>query len=550
MNDRRPLSVADLDPLPRVGFIREPSPITPLPALAGELGLASLAVKRDDQITALFGGTKPRKLDHLLAASPWKEARGWTSAGAIGSGHLVALAAAGRELQREVDAHLFNEPMSEGLLENLAYVTTHTAHLSYSKRRVSLALKHPGLLFSRSIDGRAVIPFGASCAPAAVGLVRAALELGEQIRAGTTAAPDRVYVAIGSGGTTAGLAIGLALAGVRTTVHAIATVERRYLPRRKLDRLIEETRQWLVAHGIEAARSVAPVPVVIERAQLGRGYGAPTRRGVAARTVARGQGIELEAVYTAKAFAAILALRASSRSPSEHVLFWMTARAPGALPETEGWEGRLPPALARRIARAKLRGEEGELRDAARRRLLIGGAALIGAASLIGGRTGGYPRAPAGEVLSARELEIFACAAEALVPIRAEGPAPIEIALAIDRYLIGMPPALVGEVHALAVLIEQGTILGGRFRRLSRLSPEGRTEVFTALERRGGLLALAYRGTRDLIMLGYWQHPATWRALGYGGPTITGSEAERRGAFAAYEALRAPHGRAPRGVER
>ena len=47
----------------QLGLITAPSPLTALPGLARQLGLASLTLKRDDLLPALGGGTKVRKLD-------------------------------------------------------------------------------------------------------------------------------------------------------------------------------------------------------------------------------------------------------------------------------------------------------------------------------------------------------------------------------------------------------------------------------------------------------------------------------------------------------
>src|SRR6185295_10552511 len=97
-------------------------------------------------------------------------------------------------------------------------------------------------------------------------------ELGAQIRAGELPSPDRVYVALGSGGTVAGLSVGLALAGVQTEIVAVAVVERLYSLRARVTAL---QRQVLGALGRAGVPAVAPVPVVINRAHLGPGYAEP-----------------------------------------------------------------------------------------------------------------------------------------------------------------------------------------------------------------------------------------------------------------------------------
>ena len=75
----RVVLLQDLDVIPRRGWLREPAPVTPLPRLAAELGLDFVGVKRDDLCPALHGGSKPRKLDYLLAAPRFADAGSWAA---------------------------------------------------------------------------------------------------------------------------------------------------------------------------------------------------------------------------------------------------------------------------------------------------------------------------------------------------------------------------------------------------------------------------------------------------------------------------------------
>jgi D-cysteine desulfhydrase len=344
------LTTAFLDRVPSLRWVRHASPVTSLPALARRLGLSYLGVKRDDQCAALHGGSKVRKLDYLLAAAPWANSGAWASMGAIGSGHLVALAAAAKELSRQLHSHLFWKPLSPGVLDNLSFTATHSAHLYYYRSRVALALAAPRLLLSREVDGAAVIAPGATCGPAMVGLVRAGLELAEQVRDGDLPLPERIYVALGSGGTAAGLSWGLGLGGLRTVVHAVATVERPFSLRFQLRRNQEAVARVLEQHGLTEVRERRPVPVVIDRSQLGRGYGLVTDASVAACELLAKSELALEPIYTGKAFAALLADAARGDRPGA-VLFWHTARR-GPLHRPAGWRDRLPPALQQKLSQA------------------------------------------------------------------------------------------------------------------------------------------------------------------------------------------------------
>ena len=74
-----------------------------------------------------------------------------------------------------------------------------------------------------------------------MGFVAAGLELAQQVREGEIPEPDRLYVAAGTLGTAAGLAIGLAVAGSKTTVHAVRVSDRSIANTARLDQLIAKT---------------------------------------------------------------------------------------------------------------------------------------------------------------------------------------------------------------------------------------------------------------------------------------------------------------------
>ena len=501
------LTPSDLDAIPRLGWVDEATPVTPLPDLAAELGLSFLGVKRDDLVEALHGGSKPRKLDYLLAAPPFVDAPVWAALGGIGSGQLVALTAAAEKLQRTLDAYVFWTTVSAGVADNLAFTASGPTRIFFHGSRISLGLRRPWLVGVWPAGGRAVVPPGATSALGMVGLVRAGLELGAQIRAGEVPLPDRVYVALGSGGTAAGLSVGLGLAGVRTTVAAIAVVERIFSTRARIDGLQRQVTDVLRRAGVPIQD---PTPILIDHAHLGRGYAEPTPASLAACEAARAGGVELEPVYTGKALAA---LRAGAREAKlRNVIFWSTVRR-DPIPHAASFREKLPPALARALA-----DPAAFSRRIGRRRVLL----TVGATSTAGLvlRTTGYPALPGwhGEVLAAWEAEVVTAAAEALLGPEASPDEIAQVAARVDRYLATMPVEVQREVHAMLGLVEHGTALGLRLARFTRLGIAEREAYLAGLGGRGGLLSQVYCGLRDLVVLGFYQQPSTWPSLGYDGP--------------------------------
>jgi D-cysteine desulfhydrase len=103
-------------------------------------------------------------------------------------------------------------------------------------------------------------------------------------------------------------------------------------------------------------------------------------------------------------------------------------------------------------------------------------------------------------------------------------------------------------VHGLFVLVEHATTpLGGRLHRLTALDPASREAFLRSLAARGGLLAQAYRGLRDLCLLGHYQDPSAWKELGYGGPW---GRSPTDATAVAYEELRAPAAAMPRAAQK
>lgn len=497
----------------RLGLIEAPAPLTALPALAASLGLRSLTLKRDDLLPALGGGTKVRKLDVSLAEPSLRNAPRWTSAGAIGSGHLVALIAAGRALERPVDAHVFWEPVSTGVTESLAYIASYATRITAYRGRVGMGLAVPGLMVGRGVGA---LPPGGSSPAGVVGVALGALEIAAQIDAGSLPRPDHVIVPLGSGGAAAGLRVGFALTGLCPTIHAFSAVEPLFAGRGRLERLCAAAVRWLAERGVRVP-TLPPVSIRLE--QVGAGYAVATPAGDAARaamarhTTGRFDAVALEDVYSAKAMAGLIEGQAGQRSRlGGDVLFWVTPRRMAPLPHLAGWQHRLPRWLVHRLnTRPSYQGLT------RRRALALGGLGLAG--GLIAARTLGYPAWPGwtGAHLAPWEAHVLRAAGEVLTP--GVPPAALDaLPAAVDRYLVGLPAAAIRDVHLLLAAVEHGTLLQ-LDRRFSALSPPRRARY---LDRLSGIAqgVIAWRGLRDLCCMGVYQQPITWPALGYDGPTV------------------------------
>lgn len=161
-----------------------------------------------------------------------------------------------------------------------------------------------------------------------------------------------------------------------------------------------------------------------------------------------------------------------------------------------------------------------------------------------------------GQVLSQWEANVVAAAATAIIPnspgpLPSAGPAPLQIAHNVDQFLQGMPDAMLLQIHAMFGLIEHGTLLGGHVLRFTRLEPAARLDFLNDLRQMGDKFAQAFKGLRDLTLLGWYCDPRTWKAIGYDGPLLdrpappARARPERAGKYAD---LLARPGELPRGT--
>jgi D-cysteine desulfhydrase len=187
-------------------------------------------------------------------------------------------------------------------------------------------------LIARYASPPANLPYllrpGGSVPLGCLGYVEAALELSHQVASGELPEPSHVVVALGSGGTAAGLLVGLKLAGLRSQLVCVLVNDLVKVDERTVARLARRTLRLIAKHGRDVGRvDVSPADVQVERDWLGSGYGYPTTAGDRATDLLT-EELELEPVYTAKAMAALLELNRRGAFGPGPVLYWHTYGRP------------------------------------------------------------------------------------------------------------------------------------------------------------------------------------------------------------------------------
>jgi D-cysteine desulfhydrase len=352
-------SVATLEPLarwlphlrdvPRLPLTRLPTAVESLERFGRAAGIAPPWIKRDDRTGVLYGGNKPRKLELLLGAARARGRRWVLTFGGIGTHHGIATAVAAGAAGLATSLVLVPQPVTPHVQHTLLMLHAlgadlHLASGTPGAVRQGLVLLAGGWLRR---DPPALIPTGGTSRLGALGYLNAGLELSEQVAAGMLPEPAAIFVALGSGGTVAGLLAGLRLGGLSSRVVAVLATD--ILPPSH-GSLLRLARACLAHWAPDARITLSADDLVIEPGFIGAGYGAPTPEADAAgRMLVEAEGIPLETTYTAKCLAALMRHAATEAFRGRPLLFWNTfssiepARAPASVPPPDA----LPPPFRR-----------------------------------------------------------------------------------------------------------------------------------------------------------------------------------------------------------
>ena len=325
---------------PRLRLAHLPTPLEPAPRLSEQLGV-ELWIKRDDATGGPEAGNKIRKLEFLLADAIEQGADTVLTCGGEQSNHARATAIAAARLGLRCTVFLRVRELEDDdggrgiplddrvpwtgnvLIDHLvgadvrliSQATWTTIDACMQRELASLA--------ERGRKGYA-IPAGGSNAVGAWGYLTAMEEVAAQLEELPFDQFDAVVHACGSGGTTAGIALGLARHRVAQRVHAMAVADS-----------IEWYRE-VIASVVADARSrwpdlAAPAPWSIDARAMGPAYAVstPAQRDVM-RAAARQAGLVLDPVYSGKAMWG-LQLAAQAGDLRGRVLFVHTGGLPGLL---------------------------------------------------------------------------------------------------------------------------------------------------------------------------------------------------------------------------
>lgn len=328
----------------RLDIARLPTPIRPLARTSAALGDTTLWVKHDDDTGGLLGGNKIRKLQYLVSEAMDGGSDALVTCGGLQSNHCRTTAALGRQLGLHVALCLRGrEPARlEGnfLLDRLLGVDIHwLTPEQYTERdahmeRVASELKEAG-------RQPFVIGEGGSMPTGCWGYIEAAREVAAFAdQAGIRF--DHIVCAAGSGGTGAGLELGVRLAGLDSRVLHVAVCDDAAYFRARIHGLCRDA---IDRFGLPL--TLGADEILVDDAYVGDGYGlvgAPQLRSMA--KVAHDDGLVLDPVYSGKAFHGLVNMLRSDAPPhdlagAKNVLFIHTGGLFGLQPYADGLEPML-----------------------------------------------------------------------------------------------------------------------------------------------------------------------------------------------------------------
>lgn len=333
-----------LSAVPRVSLGFFPTPMYRLDKLSAELGI-NLYIKRDDFTGKnQFGGNKTRKLEFLIGKAVEDKCEYVFTYGATQSNHamqtvwsavsnglkpVLYLVAVVAPDENDIKANLLLDKIF-GAEIHIVSMKENETFLESEMRSFAIGADHISRLEAaghKCMD----IPLGGANAIGSAAYIEGFAELQEQAT-DMGIKLDYLYHSSGSGGTMAGLVAGEKLLGTGVCIQSIAALEP--------DDGYIAGNVALANAAIEyigAAGRVEEGDFPVNTAFYLPGYESPSESGTEAiKLLARTEGLLLDPVYTAKAFAALLHdVRTGKIAKGSNVVFLHTGGATALFAEKQ-----------------------------------------------------------------------------------------------------------------------------------------------------------------------------------------------------------------------
>ena len=336
-------------------FVRENNLLQLPPTVTRQIDCSDLLVMNESSTRYPVFGNKARKYEFLLPNLKWSGSKRLATMGAVSSNHALQISLAnrvsdltgdGQPLNCALDMVLFEVPGTQTDMARLALLRGLVEHISLASNDVELASEaayaygkhwlHP--------DTDSLVPPGGSNEVSALGHMNAIAELAQLLDAAQAweTPPDVIFVAMGSGSTVLGLLLGIHLMGWSTKVVGVADQDKPALTRWVANRqpsvpfvegnaaqLARNTVDWL--HKIrfpgispDILRVMQRETFVPDSTSWQPGYGLIEPADSERAKELQEAGLNLDPVFTLKAWRSLLTMSQTGALKNKKVLFWNT----------------------------------------------------------------------------------------------------------------------------------------------------------------------------------------------------------------------------------
>ncbi len=291
-------------------------------------------IKRDDKIHNIYGGNKPRKFEFIFGEALIKKKKGIITLGGIGTNHGIACAIIAKELGLNCELFLSLQPLTWHVQRSLLLYDYFGAKLHFTKsfefgilKSLLFRLVHPKY-YLMSIGGSPILGVGTPLG--SIGFINAIIEVKKQIDKGLLPEPDYIFVAAGSSGTSAGLAAGCKLLGLKTKVIAVKVSQDIVVNPKAIIKIAKKAIKYLRKRDDSVENvDITEEDFEIFKGYLGSGYGVKTIKGQNAVDLiyeleGKKSDFKLDTTYTGKTMAAMLEFMEKEENKSKKILFWNT----------------------------------------------------------------------------------------------------------------------------------------------------------------------------------------------------------------------------------
>ena len=294
----------NLKDIPRIKLTEYPTPMTNASALAKEIGLSKLLIKRDDLIGFAGGGTKVRKLEYDLPEILENDYDVVLAAGGIQSNHARILSAAAKKFNI-VTKLVLGGPKATAYNGNLLIDILFGAEIKFlvdddDNDHLTAAMNEWAEELKRKGMRPYISPIGGSTPRGSIGCINAIGEIADQL---TTGEKVQIVLPVGSCGTYAGFVLGSKLLMPNARIIGISVSRTSEAIKKRSLEIIEDCCKLLNINYDANDYKLEPYDQYFDE------YGISTKSGKdALLKCANTEGILFDPIYTAKAMAGLIDL--------------------------------------------------------------------------------------------------------------------------------------------------------------------------------------------------------------------------------------------------